>query len=381
MYGVAIHQLFKDLIFLFSPSTDIVAAVLPWLLYTIHVVSMFIFPLAPLAIDLPHHILRKPFLFASIISWIPLPLFECLAAILTILVRKNNDFYDRKENEGVFRNDILKLINPIVLLIGTIALAIRVWTHKPPGLKQRVGINVLYCAQLVSINAYAAASAAAPREQALFIMSVEPFYYVAAVVFGVAALLYGAAWKKGHTWVSSILLGGTGVEPIVLFLPGRGPLYQSVGDDTREGAIRLVSPSAQPYRISSSQCCRHRCLSSDLSSLLSLTLRPVLHPLCSCNLITKAHMWTLAIAAFIDLERLYSLRRFEWERDRPDCVEFRALWEHDLYLHFVAVWDKGWRLSDHSDDGSVRTDRLKGWEDGCHEVLRRRRYAKASGRP
>lgn len=64
-------------------------------------------------------------------------------------------------------------------------------------------------------------------------------YWIATCMFGVAALLYGIAGAMRHPWVSSRLLGGTGIEPMVLILPGTEPTHQSVGNEAREGTIRL----------------------------------------------------------------------------------------------------------------------------------------------
>jgi hypothetical protein len=61
-----------------------------------------------------------------------------------------------------------------------------------------------------------------------------------ASMFAIAALLYGVVWIRRHTWVSSRTLGGTGVEPMILMMPGRRLPYQSVGNEAREGAIYLM---------------------------------------------------------------------------------------------------------------------------------------------
>jgi hypothetical protein len=104
----------------------------------------------------------------------------------------------------------------------------------------RVGVSILYCGQLVFslyINRFVLFQAAKDD----WITRCELWVHcIAASLFGVAALLCSIAWTMRHTWVSSILFGGTGIEPMVLMLPGRGPLYQSIGDEAREGAIQLV---------------------------------------------------------------------------------------------------------------------------------------------
>lgn len=60
------------------------------------------------------------------------------------------------------------------------------------------------------------------------------------ILFGVAVVLYLMAWRRQHQWVSSVTLGGTAIEPMVLTIPLTGPVYQSIGDEATEGAIRLV---------------------------------------------------------------------------------------------------------------------------------------------
>lgn len=52
-----------------------------------------------------------------------------------------------------------------------------------------------------------------------FIYPLSVLHYSTYILFG-AALLYFVAWLRGHNWVSSKLLGGSGVEPMTLIIPG-----------------------------------------------------------------------------------------------------------------------------------------------------------------
>jgi hypothetical protein len=109
----------------------------------------------------------------------------------------------------------------------------------PPGLISRAGVNVLYLGSLVvSILQYRIG-----WEWEVLGWYTRSIFLVDCVngsMFGIVGLLYVIAWTRRHTWVASRSLGGTGIEPMVLMMPGRGPLYQSIGDEAGEGAIRLV---------------------------------------------------------------------------------------------------------------------------------------------
>ena len=60
---------------------------------------------------------------------------------------------------------------------------------------------------------------------------------VACVLAILTACLYLLAWVVGHKYVFGRTLGGSGVEPIDLTLPGPGPQYPAV---SQEGRIQLV---------------------------------------------------------------------------------------------------------------------------------------------
>jgi hypothetical protein len=107
-----------------------------------------------------------------------------------------------------------------------------------PGVATRLGVNLLCFVELISPALYSGYSQFPEKLDWLFLF-VFSVCWVATCMFGVAALLYGIAGARRHPLVSSKLLGGTGIEPMVLTLQGLGPSHQSVGDEAREGAIRL----------------------------------------------------------------------------------------------------------------------------------------------
>jgi hypothetical protein len=111
---------------------------------------------------------------------------------------------------------------------------------KPLALGTRIRVNILYCGQLVFYIYFVRIAWFRAAEHDWLTWCEIWVHCIAAGMFGVAALLCSIAGTTRHAWVTSRLLGGTGIEPMVLMLPGRGPLYQSVGDEAREGAIRLV---------------------------------------------------------------------------------------------------------------------------------------------
>ncbi|KAF2124674.1 hypothetical protein P153DRAFT_124431 [Dothidotthia symphoricarpi CBS 119687] len=216
-YVSAFYGLFNYLNHLFALPSSLS---LKWvLLNTFNVgVKTFLFPLAPLALELPQYIRPKPFLYLSTLSWFVLPLLNFISLL-------------------AYRFDSKNYVIMILSLPATFLLAVRIWTVTP-GLQTRVGVNALYCGHLV-FSIYLQRYAWDAEGSHWFIWCQYLIKYIATGMFGSAALLYGMAWIRRHTWVSSRLLGGTGIEPMVLMMPGRGPLYQSVGDETRVGAIRL----------------------------------------------------------------------------------------------------------------------------------------------
>lgn len=184
--------------------------------------SNSLFPLAPLALDLPHYVRRPSLLYLSTLAWFVMPLHHLISSISNI------------GGKSGFENAFFGFLIPVfslalAWLFGGQILMARCYTKDPPGLVTRVGVNLVLCGQL-AVYAFE-----------LGLLSVQAVTYaVAAALFGVASLLYIIAWLRRHSWVSSRLLGGTGIEPIALMLPGRGPLYQSVGNEARQGPIHLV---------------------------------------------------------------------------------------------------------------------------------------------
>jgi hypothetical protein len=135
-----------------------------------------------------------------------------------------------------FGHILLDFMKVVLLGITTFGASSNIWlaymTSAPIGLGARVAVNILYCAHIVVAWEHPVGPAA--------VQAVSLFYFFVAGLFGTAALIYGIAWIKRHQWVSSVTLGGTGIEPLLLMVPARGPRYQSVGDEAREGAIRLM---------------------------------------------------------------------------------------------------------------------------------------------
>lgn len=143
---------------------------------------------------------------------------------------------------------ILHIILLVPLNIAPLYVISRLKRPGLPGLGAKFGLNMLYFVWFV----FPAFSSSSVRSCLQFVdemcsigsigwfWSSAIFVYVfASCVFGFAALLYGIARRRQHPWVSSTVLGGTGIEAMVLTLPGPGPSHQSVGDEARTGAIRL----------------------------------------------------------------------------------------------------------------------------------------------
>ena len=109
----------------------------------------------------------------------------------------------------------------------------------PHMLAGRILINLVYCMQL-SLPAVSYSFYRFRVEGGLVNGFMSLLFWFSACLFGVATLLYIAASRRRHFYVSSTLLGGNGIQPMVLWLPGTGPSHQSVGNEAQEGTIRLV---------------------------------------------------------------------------------------------------------------------------------------------
>ncbi|KAF2833463.1 hypothetical protein CC86DRAFT_9907 [Ophiobolus disseminans] len=179
-------------------------------------VMTILFPLAPLALDLPHYFRRQSLIYISMLSWFVMPIRHFVPSM-------------SKFDGHPFAGFVHVLPFSLAFFFAINITMTRIYWKRGPGLRTRFGVNLVLCSQ---ITVYACGFGF-PR------VRIVP-YAISAGMFGIAALLYGIAWMLRHPWVSSRLLGGTGIVPMVLMLPGRGPLYRSVGNEAREGPIHLV---------------------------------------------------------------------------------------------------------------------------------------------
>lgn len=202
-----------------------------------------LYPLVPLGMELPHYIRSKPLLYWSTASCIAMPprYFATLWFIAT---------------DGRPPPSRIQVAMFIPFLLGwftfIVTAAILNAISRPPGpsaidspsstsgaVGLRVFINLLYCMQLgfpVITSSFYRFHVEGGWVSGLMSL----LFWFAACLFGVAALLYIAASAKRHSWVSSTLLGGAGIEPMILWLPESGRSYESVGNEAQEGAIQLV---------------------------------------------------------------------------------------------------------------------------------------------
>jgi hypothetical protein len=154
------------------------------------------------------------------VSWFAL----AINAIVSTMINPNWDHILR----DFFRNVLLLLTT----FNATSMIFTAVMSKSDFGLMLRAVVNVLCCTHLIY-----------GWFIPMFYMSgdyLRFIYLVAAIMFAGAAFLYIVAWLKRHQWVYSVTLGGTAIEPMVLTVAARGRIYQSVGNEAREGAIRLV---------------------------------------------------------------------------------------------------------------------------------------------
>ncbi|KAH3954318.1 hypothetical protein HBI56_046640 [Parastagonospora nodorum] len=176
-------------------------------------------PIAPLALELPQYVQPKLLLLVSTVSWFVVPRPQVLDDLLSSL------FY-------------------ITLFIASLYLIRRLNRPGLPNLGTKLGVNVMYFVSL-PFPVFSSAFDHTFDSHYLKVGSGRLFtcmiltFMIADFMFGIAALLYGIAKAKRHPLVSSSLLGGTGVEAMVLTLPRSGIPHQSVGDEAGEGAIRL----------------------------------------------------------------------------------------------------------------------------------------------
>ncbi|KAI8939246.1 hypothetical protein NX059_005072 [Plenodomus lindquistii] len=206
-----------------------------WLMKILYVGPVnFLLPLVAIAIELPQYFRRGLLFFLSTASWFVTP------------VRNTITFFRHTDRMilGTYKKVIFSLTSlSLPLLLGLISV---LWAENVPGLKERQAVTFMYLA-LLGCSAYSLDDNiplwAWWNQRDLFPLyhqTLVLIYLLAMVLFGLAAILYSIARFKRHVWVSSITLGGTGIEPMRLLVPGTGPLYQSIGGEAEGGAIRLV---------------------------------------------------------------------------------------------------------------------------------------------
>lgn len=179
-----------------------------------------LFPLASLALDLPHYLPRILFLWMSMMSWVTFT---------------GHSMFTNMSNPS-FEHGFRNFSKVAVLMLTTFIASSGIWiTHLTGG---HYGVWIRFCVNALCCI-HLAISWCEPTNYGIG-QYVRIFYLVVAGFFGTAALLCSVAWAKRHQWVSGVTLGGTAIEPMVLTVPGGGPRYQSVGDEARGGAIRLV---------------------------------------------------------------------------------------------------------------------------------------------
>jgi hypothetical protein len=154
-----------------------------------------------------------------------------------VLLRHIHAIFDFTESHDVGMIMFESCMIPI-LFMAPLSLIVSLRRPGLPGSGTRLGVNFFCFVQLLfpAFSYIYVDGLVVPLWLFLWSKSV---YQIATWMFGVAALLYGIANARRHPLVSSSLFGGTGIEAMVLALPGLGPSHQSVGDEARDGAIRL----------------------------------------------------------------------------------------------------------------------------------------------
>ncbi|UPX12228.1 uncharacterized protein EKO05_0002788 [Ascochyta rabiei] len=189
-------------------------------------VRALLFPLAPLALELPHYVRRTPFLYLGMASWV---VFITHVAISDFMYPPGSIELDLWFREFVE----LSLLNVTMYLACSSIFSAHV-TRSPSDFKIRIAVDILCCVHL-TVGWFEPVPMGYEAGQ-----NVRIFYLVVAGMFAIAAFLCAAAWVKRHRWVYSVALGGTAIEPMVLTVPVGAPRNQSVRGEAREGAIRLV---------------------------------------------------------------------------------------------------------------------------------------------
>jgi hypothetical protein len=189
-----------------------------------------LFPLMPIALELPQYIPQAALAFATIVSGVVALLRSSCRMFL--LVQLPDISFGRAMFEVWF-------LCPVASF--PIHVVPRLYRPGLPGVRSRLAINTVCFVQSVAAASDPGFDYSQIGLRSLGLLGLFPIwaYFISTCMFGVAVLLYGTAGVKRQPWVSSRLLGGTGIEPMVLVLPEWGPLHESVGDEAREGVIRL----------------------------------------------------------------------------------------------------------------------------------------------
>ncbi|CAI9626407.1 unnamed protein product [Alternaria burnsii] len=195
-----------------------------------------LFPLVILGLELPHYIRRQPLLCWSTATCLTMP----PRYFYQLWILETTDPFNTPTKITVASFFVFFLCLPTLLTtFVTLGSFGGSKFTMPDMLAGRILINLVYFVQLslptVSYSFYRF------RVEGGWINGfMSLLFWFSACLFGVAALLYIAASIKRHLYVSSTLLGGNGIEPMTLWLPGTGPSHQSIGNEAQEGAIRLV---------------------------------------------------------------------------------------------------------------------------------------------
>ncbi|KAF2844337.1 hypothetical protein T440DRAFT_473472 [Plenodomus tracheiphilus IPT5] len=236
LYLPTFYALYRYLIILVS---DEVHSFTSLLLLTLDLGPLnLLYPLLPLELELPHYIRSKPLKFWSTATCLAMP----ARFFATLFEDPFNTSFIAFASIGFTLYITLIAISVMhVSAMHVSAQPSMIGSHllrlRPVGV--RFCINLVYCIQL-GIPVLSSSFYRFRIEGGLVNGFMSLLFWFTACLFGVAALLYIAAMIKRHSWVSSTLLGGTGIEPMVLWLPVTGPSHQSIGNEVQEGAVQLV---------------------------------------------------------------------------------------------------------------------------------------------
>lgn len=190
---------------------------------------------------MPLHVPRFV-LYVSTIPWFGLPMRIVTQLWEGAALRWKFDGMDSSmyiESRTVVEQ-VFVVVFAVLVLGTTVAMAWTIWTlNTIPELGIRVKVYVFYLVHLFIEAWYSIPGINTGRYPKMVMRMTLWRNYSLATLFAVAAFLYAIAWAKCQPWMSSAALGGTGVEPMTLTISLNGPRYQSLGDEPRNGAIRL----------------------------------------------------------------------------------------------------------------------------------------------